>query len=119
MDKDEVLSGLLQELKRGSIVLGVLSQLKTPMYGYNLVTRLAERGMAVESNTMYPLLRRLESQGILSSQWDVGEGKPRKYYVRTAEGTKIYEILSRQWKKNAACMEKLLEESGMPQQEKG
>lgn len=110
MGKEEVLSGLMQELKRGTIVLCVLSRLKKPMYGYSLVTSLTESGMSVESNTLYPLLRRLESQGLLTSEWDVSEGKPRKYYVITEEGSEIYQLLRRQWLKNAACMEKLLEE---------
>lgn len=110
MEKEEVLAGLLQELKRGTIVLSVLSRLKKPMYGYHLVTQLSESGMPVETNTLYPLLRRLEGQGLLASEWDVGEGKPRKYYVITGDGKDIYEILRRQWKKNAACMEELLKE---------
>lgn len=110
MGKEEVLSGLLQELKRGTIVLSVLSRLKKPMYGYSLVTQLNEAGMPVETNTLYPLLRRLEAQGLLSSEWDVSEGKPRKYYAITEEGNEIYRILRRQWLKNAECMEKLLEE---------
>lgn len=108
MGKEEVLSGLLQELKRGTIVLSVLSQMGEPMYGYNLVTRLTQMGMPVETNTLYPLLRRLESQGLLQSEWDVSEGKPRKYYVITEEGTEIYRILKRQWQKNAQAMEQLL-----------
>lgn len=110
MGKEEVLSGLLQELRRGTIVLSVLSQLKEPMYGYNLVSQLSESGMAVETNTLYPLLRRLESQGLLSSEWDVSEGKPRKYYVITDEGREIYGFLRKQWLKNAACMDILLRE---------
>lgn len=110
MEKEEVLAGLLQELKRGTIVLSVLSQLRKPMYGYNLVTLLAESGMPVETNTLYPLLRRLEGQGMLTSQWDVGEGKPRKYYVITKDGEEIYQALRRQWEKNAACMQRLLKE---------
>lgn len=110
MGKEDVLSGLLQELKRGTIVLSVLSQLKKPMYGYSLVTVLADSGMAVETNTLYPLLRRLEGQGLLTSEWDVGEGKPRKYYVITPQGEEVYEILCRQWRKNAEAMERLLGE---------
>lgn len=110
MEKEEVLSGLLQELKRGTIVLSVLSRLKKPMYGYNLVTQLAKSGMPVETNTLYPLLRRLESQGLLTSEWDVGEGKPRKYYGITKDGEEIYEALRRQWIRNAACMEALLKD---------
>ncbi len=110
MEKEEVLAGLLQELKRGTIVLSVLSQLQKPMYGYNLVTLLAESGMPVETNTLYPLLRRLEGQGMLTSEWDVGEGKPRKYYVITKDGKEVYQALRRQWEKNAACMQELLKE---------
>lgn len=108
MEKDEILSGLIQELRRGTIVLSVLSQLQTPQYGYSLVTRLSENGMHVETNTLYPLLRRLESQGLLKSEWDTGEAKPRKYYVITEEGSEIYRLLTIQWQKTADSMEKLL-----------
>ncbi|MBQ8591844.1 MAG: helix-turn-helix transcriptional regulator [Lachnospiraceae bacterium] len=108
MEKDELLSGLLQELRRGTIVLSVLSQLQEPQYGYSLVTRLSENGMQVETNTLYPLLRRLESQGLLKSEWDTGEAKPRKYYVITDDGKEIYELLRVQWKKTAEIMNKLL-----------
>lgn len=109
MAKEEILAGLIQELKRGTIVLSVLSQLKEPMYGYSLVTRLSENGMPVETNTLYPLLRRLEGQGLLKSEWDVSGGKPRKYYVITEEGAGIYEALRCQWIKNEESMKKLLD----------
>ena len=108
MEKDELLSGLLQELRRGTIVLSVLSQLQEPQYGYSLVTRLSENGMQVETNTLYPLFRRLESQGLLKSEWDTSEAKPRKYYVITDDGKEIYELLRVQWKKTAEIMNKLL-----------
>lgn len=115
MTEEEILAGLLQELKRGTIVLSVLSQLNTPMYGYNLVTRLSENGMSVETNTLYPLLRRLESQGLLKSEWDVSGGKPRKYYIITETGSSIYKKLRCQWLKNAESMEKLLSGSTDPE----
>ena len=110
MDKEEVLSGLLQELKRGTIVLSVLSQLQRPMYGYSLTTRLSSLGMPVETNTLYPLLRRLESQGLLQSRWDTGEGKPRKYYEITSTGAQIYQALRAQWLRNTQAMQRLLDE---------
>lgn len=109
MEKEELLSGLIQELRRGTIVLSVLSQLYTPQYGYSLVTRLSENGMHVETNTLYPLLRRLESQGLLKSEWHTDEVKPRKYYSVTQEGEEIYELLKAQWKQTVESMGKLLD----------
>lgn len=108
MEKDEILSGLLQELRRGTIVLSVLSQLQTPQYGYSLVTLLSENGMHVETNTLYPLLRRLEGQGLLKSEWDTGEAKPRKYYVITEMGNEIYKLLTKQWQQTVESMSRLL-----------
>ena len=69
MGKEETLAGLLMELRRGTIVLCVLSQLKQPRYGYDLVKILGRHHMPVEANTLYPLLRRLEGQGLLQSSW--------------------------------------------------
>lgn len=108
MERDEILSSFILELRRGTIVLCVLSQLKTPMYGYNLVTVLSESGISVEANTLYPLLRRLESQGLLKSEWETGGAKPRKYYSITELGTEIYEILKKQWETTVDSMSKLL-----------
>lgn len=108
MEHKEVLAAQLQEMRRGTIVLSVLSQLKSPQYGYSLVTLLSASGMEVETNTLYPLLRRLESQGLLKSEWETGESKPRKYYRMTEAGIEIYEILREQWFQTAACMNRLL-----------
>ena len=112
MGKEDVLAGLLMELRRGTIVLSVLSQLDEPKYGYSLVTTLTEYGMPVETNTLYPLLRRLEGQGLLISEWNTEESKPRKYYCITPEGKEVYEKLKKQWHKTAASMEQLLEGKG-------
>lgn len=88
------------------------SQLDEPKYGYSLVTTLTEYGMPVETNTLYPLLRRLEGQGLLISEWNTEESKPRKYYCITPEGKEVYEKLKKQWHKTAASMEQLLEGKG-------
>ena len=97
MDNDEILTGLVLELRRGTIVLCVLSQLNEPMYGYNLVNILSENGINVEANTLYPLLRRLESQGLLLSTWETSGTKPRKYYAKTQKGNEICVALKKQW----------------------
>lgn len=80
------LEGHLQELRRGSVVAACLALLTNPSYGYALGQRLAEAGFPVEQNTLYPLLRRLESQGLLTSEWDTSESRPRKFYRTTPDG---------------------------------
>ena len=66
---------------------------------------------SIETNTLYPLLRRLEKQGLLVSEWETGGSKPRKYYRRTEAGDEVYEKLKEQWKGISQNMEKLLEEN--------
>ncbi len=107
MEKEDVLSGLILELRRGTIVLCVLSQLKKPMYGYSLIQILSQSGIAVEANTLYPLLRRLESQGLLQSSWETGESKPRKYYRTTPLGNEVFTSLRKHWEKTVQSMNEL------------
>jgi DNA-binding PadR family transcriptional regulator len=109
MDKDDLLSGLILELRRGTIVLCVLSKLKNPTYGYQLINDLADGGISVEANTLYPLLRRLESQGLLQSEWRTDGAKPRKYYVTTEMGNEINLALKRHWKQTIQSMDKMWE----------
>ena len=78
MNNDDLISTLVQELRRGTLIMVVLSQLKNEEYGYSLISNLKENGIAIESNTLYPLLRRLENQGLLKSEWKTNEEKPRK-----------------------------------------
>lgn len=109
-EEKDLLSTLLLELRRGTLTMSVLSQMKEPKYGYALVQSLEEKGVAIDPNTLYPLLRRLESQGLLESRWETGGTKPRKYYQRTAYGTGIYEQLKAYWEMLSAGMERLLRE---------
>ena len=97
MNVDEVVSGLVLELRRGTLILLVLSQMKEPTYGYNLVKKLNDRDIPMDANTLYPLMRRLEGQGLLVSQWDTVEGKPRKYYQITPEGLEVLEKTKKYW----------------------
>lgn len=94
----ELLDSLLSELRRGTLILCVLSQLHESCYGYALVQAITQKGISVDANTLYPLLRRLEKQKLLCSEWDTSESKPRKYYKRTVYGDQIYEQLAAQWK---------------------
>lgn len=109
-EEKNLLSTLLLELRRGTLTISVLSQMKEPKYGYALVQSLEEKGVAIDPNTLYPLLRRLEGQGLLESRWETGGAKPRKYYQRTEYGTVIYKQLKDYWKSLSAGMERLLRE---------
>ena len=88
----------LTELRRGVLVLAVLSRLQVPQYGYSLKQALVEGGMPVEEGTLYPLLRRLESQGLLASDWDTAHAPPRRYYRLSTEGALAYAALSEAWR---------------------
>lgn len=109
-EEKEMLANLIQELRRGTLILSVLSQLQEPRYGYALVEQLEQKGVPIDPNTLYPLLRRLEKQGMLCSEWEMGESKPRKYYRRTVLGDAIYRELKVQWKCISEGMEALLKE---------
>lgn len=100
---------LMLELRRGTLVLCVLSRLKEPEYGYSLVQSLQEKGLEVEQNTLYPLLRRLESQGLLESSWSTEEPRPRKYYTLSPLGRKMLEALKEEWRNMTLVIEDLLE----------
>lgn len=108
MEQNELLSGMVLELRRGTVVLCALSRLKEPMYGYNLLSELSECGIPVEANTLYPLLRRLETQGLLKSEWNTQEAKPRKYYQTTPLGNEICARLTEQWRKTVESMNTVL-----------
>ena len=98
------------ELRRGVVVLATLSQLRTQRYGYALRQALAERGMPIEEGTLYPLLRRLEAQGLLDSEWKIEDGPPRRYYVLNANGRLLLERLTASWQGMNAAMDRLLED---------
>lgn len=86
-----------QELRRGTAVLACLLMLRTPQYGYALLEQLSDAGIPVEGNTLYPLLRRLESQGLLISEWNTDESRPRKFYQTSDEGAALAAALSEDW----------------------
>jgi PadR family transcriptional regulator PadR len=103
---------LALELRRGVIVLATLSQLRLPRYGYELRQALAEYGMAIEEGTLYPLLRRLETQGVLKSEWRTNEGAPRRYYMLSADGRRLFKSLTETWHGLNEAMDRLLANGG-------
>jgi DNA-binding PadR family transcriptional regulator len=109
---DDNIDKLRLELRRGVVVLAVLSQMNEPQYGYSLVQTLAEQGLEVEEGTLYPLLRRLEKQGLLESEWEVGETRPRKYYRISKEGRKVLDTLTGDWFETVDVMRDLLINGG-------
>jgi DNA-binding PadR family transcriptional regulator len=109
MENDELVQNMLLELRRGVIAIAVLSQLSREQYGYSLLKALSDRGLAVDQSTLYPLLRRLESQGLLQSDWRiVDEARPRRYYVISAQGRKVLAQLKKEWSGMVESMQAML-----------
>jgi PadR family transcriptional regulator, regulatory protein PadR len=111
MPEDEVYALHQQELRRGTAVLACLLMLKRPNYGYALLNQLVEYGFAVDANTLYPLLRRLERQGLLTSDWNTEESRPRKFYQTSAEGIALADALSHDWDDLDTAIQALKKES--------
>ena|SRR5690554_2608166 len=107
----EVVGTHRQELRRGTSSLACLALLATTLdYGYNLLDRLAALGLEVEANTLYPLLRRLEKQGLLSFKWETSQARPRKVYRTSAAGEELISILRGDW----ALLTAALDHTGEP-----
>jgi len=106
--EDELLQGLIVDLRRGTLVLAVLSCLDRPKYGYSLLQDMEKLGIRIDVNTLYPMLRRLESQGILESNWDTSENRPRKYYEMSRRGHELFTQLKGEWRKMTREMESVL-----------
>ena len=109
MENDELVQNMLLELRRGVIAIAVLSQLSKDEYGYSLLKALSNLGLEVDQSTLYPLLRRLESQGLLQSEWRIAdEARPRRYYVISTHGRAVLTRLKQEWSAMTATMKKML-----------
>ena len=111
MDKKELVANFSQELRRGTLILCVLANLKEPTYGYSLIEKLSKTGISIEANTLYPLLRRLEGQELLASTWNTDGAKPRKYYDLTDFGCEVLGELKKHWQGTVQSMNEILEVS--------
>ena len=107
MGDNDLLATHRQELRRGTVVLACLLELRKPGYGYGLLDALAAAGVPVEANTLYPLLRRLEAQGLLVSEWDTSEARPRKFYRTSPEGLATARGLQTEWDGLSAALRRL------------
>ncbi len=103
-----MVENVVLELRRGVIVLAVLSLLQEEQYGYLVMKLLSDQGLEVDQGTLYPLLRRLEAQGLLESKWRVEEARPRRYYVISAEGRSTLPLLKEEWNRIVETMERFL-----------
>ena len=109
MENDELVQNMLLELRRGVLSIAVLSQLSKEEYGYSLLKGLSDLGLEIDQSTLYPLLRRLESQGLLQSDWRImDEARPRRYYVISPQGRVVLNKLKKEWSVMAATMQKML-----------
>ena len=108
MENAEIIQNMILELRRGILSIAVLSQLSQEEYGYSLLKALADQGLKIEENTLYPLLRRLESQGLLSSDWKIESSRPRRYYVISPEGQELLPRLKEEWNRMVSMMERML-----------
>ena len=107
-NSSEVYERLAQELRRGVLVLATLSQLGEAKYGYSLINELAEQGLNIDQGTLYPLLRRLEADGLLKSEWNTEGSRPRRYYVISPDGARLMQALSEEWLTLAAVLDRML-----------
>ena len=111
-NKGELYENLALELRRGILVVAVLAHLHTPAYGYSLKQALDEDGIEINEGTLYPLLRRLESQGLLQSEWQVEDGqRPRRYYTLSPAGATILAALQSDWDALVKAMQRVFTRS--------
>src|ERR1700690_1583470 len=104
----EILENLKLELRRGCLIVAVLAQLRTEHYGYTLRKTLADHGMAIDEGTLYPLLRRLETQGLLVSQWREEDKRNKRFYRLSPDGKAILKQLLVEWKSIHASLNGIL-----------
>lgn len=109
----EVLENLRLELRRGCLVLAVLAKLRSEYHGYALSKALAESGLEVDENTLYPLLRRLESQQLLVSEWRVEDKRNKRFYRLSEKGQAVLERLLVEWRSINGAIENLLSTSSV------
>lgn len=110
-DKEPEIGSLETEMNRGFLHILALALLEKDMYGYAMVKHIESLGYRVEENTLYPLLRRLEKNGLIASKWDLSEDRPRKFYVITAQGRALRAGLLDVWKAQNRVLEKIAKET--------
>ena len=108
MGETDLYETLRLELRRGSLVMAVLARLRTEQYGYSLRVALGQDGLEMEESTLYPLLRRLEGQGLLTSEWREEEKRKKRFYVLSAGGEAMLAALTEEWRGINASLDRML-----------
>ncbi len=108
----DIVEKLKQELRRGSLILAVLGALKREHYGYTLRAVLSEQGVEIDEGALYPMLRRLESQGLLTSQWREEAKRQKRFYRLSDDGAEALETLAGEWRAMNAALSNILGEDG-------
>ena len=104
------LDNLKLELRRGCLVLAVLAQLRVEHYGYTLRKALADEGLEMDESTLYPLLRRLETQGLLTSEWREEDKRNKRFYKLSKEGKAVLKQLLEEWRGMGESLDRILRE---------
>jgi PadR family transcriptional regulator PadR len=104
----DLFENLRLELRRGSLIIAVLAQLREEHYGYALRKALANHGMEIEESTLYPLLRRLESQGLLESEWREEDKRNKRFYRLSKDGTDILKQLLEEWQSMNSSLKRIV-----------
>jgi DNA-binding PadR family transcriptional regulator len=105
----DLYESLRMELRRGSLTLGVLVRLREERYGYTLRQALAADGLEMEESTLYPLLRRLETQGLLLSEWREEDRRKKRFYRLSPDGALMLQRLLDEWRRISASLDKIIE----------
>ncbi len=105
---DGLYEQLRLELRRGCLSMAVLGQLRTEQYGYTLRQRLAALGLAIDEGTLYPLLRRLEAQGLLVSEWREEDKRNKRFYRLSPDGKHILKQLLAEWESMNKVLKQIL-----------
>jgi PadR family transcriptional regulator, regulatory protein PadR len=105
----ELFDALRLELRRGCLVVAVLAQLKSEQYGYNLKKSLSDDGLIIDESTLYPLLRRLESQGLLLSEWREENKRNKRFYRLSPAGAQVLDQLLEEWRRINASIDRMVD----------
>ncbi len=108
---NDLFENLRLELRRGCLTLAVLTQLRTERYGYTLRKALADDGLEIDESTLYPLLRRLETQGLLVSEWREEDKRNKRFYKLSPTGEQVLEQLLAEWQRINTSLSKILQEA--------
>jgi DNA-binding PadR family transcriptional regulator len=108
----DIIEALRLELRRGTLILAVLGTLRTEKYGYTLKTELGTLGIEIDEGALYPMLRRLETQGLLTSEWREDAKRKKRFYQLSADGAAALKQLTTEWRGMSASLESILKEGG-------